>query len=101
MKSSNIIHKKEFIKNLKKCYAEKHNIQMSEETLGTILNELLEQIKEYLARGIGINLRGFGKFYTSIRTERRGTHPLTQKEIIIPERRVPLFKAGKELKDKI
>lgn len=54
-----------------------------------------------LQGGDRVTLVGFGTFSVSDRSERNGRNPQTGEVIKIEARRVPKFKAGKELTDKI
>ncbi len=51
--------------------------------------------------GQKIELRGFGSFRVRERGARRGRNPKTGEPVNIPAKRVPYFKAGKELKELI
>ena len=48
-----------------------------------------------------VQIVGFGAFETKVRAERMGRNPKTKEEIEIPATRVPVFKAGKVLKDAV
>ena len=72
---------------------------LSENKAGEALNVIIENITDELKNGEKVTLTGFGTFSTAERASRTGRHPQTGEEIIIPARRVPRFKAGKELKD--
>ncbi len=61
----------------------------------------LESIVEALNRGEKVELRGFGSFRVRARGARRGRNPKTGAAIEIPAKRIPYFKAGKELKEVI
>lgn len=64
--------------------------------------ESFEQVVlETLAEGGKIQLVGFGTFEVTTRKERNGRNPKTQEEMIIPEKKAPKFKAGKQLKDAV
>jgi integration host factor subunit beta len=54
-----------------------------------------------LNKGEKIELRGFGSFRVRGRGARRGRNPKTGEPVNIPAKRVPYFKAGKELKELI
>ena len=58
-------------------------------------------ITEALANGDKVQLVGFGGFETKKREARVGRNPKTKEAIEIPASRVPVFKAGKALKDKV
>ena len=48
-----------------------------------------------------IELRGFGSFRVRRRRSRQGRNPKTGDRVDVPEKRIPYFKPGKELKDLI
>ncbi|HHV43859.1 MAG TPA: HU family DNA-binding protein [Firmicutes bacterium] len=58
-------------------------------------------ITEALARGEKVQLVGFGSFEVRQRAARKGRNPRTGEEIEIDSRQVPVFKAGKALKDAV
>lgn len=61
----------------------------------------LSVITEALAQGEKIQLVGFGAFEVKSRAERFGRNPKTKEQIKIPASKVPVFKAGKALKDAV
>ena len=65
------------------------------------MNAALDTITEALASGDKVQLVGFGGFETKKREARMGRNPKTKETIEIPASRVPVFKAGKALKDKV
>ena len=58
-------------------------------------------ISEELAKGGKVQLVGFGSFECKARNARIGRNPRTKQEIEIPASRVPVFNAGKALKDNV
>ena len=54
-----------------------------------------------MAAGDKVQLAGFGTFETKQRDARQGITPKTRETIEIPAATVPVFKAGKGLKDKV
>ena len=66
-----------------------------------MVEEVFELVAEGLAKGEKIDLRGFGTFSVRESAARSGRNPQTGEPIKIPARRVPAFKPGKELKDKV
>ncbi len=62
---------------------------------------LIDVISKNIASGDGVKLVGFGTFAVSQRQARVGRNPQTGAEIRIPARQVPIFKPGKELKEKV
>lgn len=65
------------------------------------MNATFEAITGALEAGEKVQLVGFGVFETKERGERIGRNPRTKAEIKIPASRVPVFKAGKALKDTV
>ena len=60
-----------------------------------------ETITEAVVKGDKVQLVGFGSFETKQREARTGRNPKTKETIEIPATRVPVFKAGKALKDAV
>ncbi len=65
------------------------------------VNAFIESISEALAKGEKVQLIGFGTFDVRKRNAREGRNPSTGETIKIAAQTVPVFKAGKGLKDKI
>ena len=66
-----------------------------------IVNATFDTIAAQMAAGERVQVSGFGIFETKQRQARVGRNPLTKEAIEIPASRVPVFKAGKALKDKV
>ena len=65
------------------------------------LGAVVETITEAVVKGDKVQLVGFGSFETKQREARPGRNPKTKETIEIPATRVPVFKAGKALKDAV
>jgi integration host factor subunit beta len=65
------------------------------------VNTILEAMAESLATGQRIEIRGFGSFALSTRPPRIGRNPKSGEKVLVPEKRVPHFKAGKELRERV
>lgn len=65
------------------------------------VNALFASIEEALARGDKVQLVGFGTFEVKERAARVGRNPRTGEEISIAATKVPVFKAGKALRDAV
>ena len=63
------------------------------------INATFDAITASLEAGDKVQLVGFGAFDVKERGARVGRNPKTKEEIQIPASRVPVFKAGKALKD--
>ena len=67
-----------------------------------VVQKTLDYIADELAAGKTIELRNFGVFECKVRKSRKGRNPNKPKdEVVIPERVVVKFRAGKELKDRV
>jgi len=58
-----------------------------------------ETIIEALSNGDSVGLIGFGTFEARHRPARKGRNPQTGEPLDIPAKTVPVFKAGKRLRD--
>lgn len=65
------------------------------------LNAFIDVVGDSLSKGEPISLVGFGSFIVRNRNARTGINPRTKEEVQIPASKVPAFKAGKSLKDKL
>ena len=65
------------------------------------LKAFIETVQDTLANGEKVSLIGFGTFETRERAAREGRNPKTREVINIPACTVPVFKAGKEFKEKV
>ena len=64
-----------------------------------VVNTVFGSIKDAMAKGDKIEIRGFGSFRLRHRRTREGRNPKTGTKVTVPAKRVPFFKAGKELKE--
>ena len=67
----------------------------------TLVDDLIEVISETLASGDRVDIRGFGAFVVKESAARTGRNPQTGEPIEIAARKVPAFRVGKELKDRV
>lgn len=65
------------------------------------VNAALEAITAALAEGEKVQLVGFGSFEVKKRAAHTGRNPRTKEAIEVPASTVPVFKAGKALKDAV
>jgi integration host factor subunit beta len=66
-----------------------------------IVTTVFEEISAALARGDRVELRGFGAFSVKQRPARTGRNPRTGATVQVTEKRVPFFKTGKELRERL
>ena len=66
-----------------------------------IVNIVLGEIVDALARGDRVELRGFGAFTVKYRAPRKARNPRTGQTVFVEEKYVPFFKSGKELRERL
>ncbi|MCT8973286.1 MULTISPECIES: integration host factor subunit beta [Microbaculum] len=66
-----------------------------------IVNTILEEITQALARGDRVELRGFGAFSVKNRPARTGRNPRTGAKVAVEQKFVPFFKTGKEMRERL
>ena len=62
---------------------------------------ILDAMSEALVKGDRIEIRGFGSFSLNYRPPRVGRNPKSGDKVSVPEKWVPHFKAGKELRERV
>lgn len=77
------------------------NSGLSKKDCEAALNAFTTAVENALKDGDKIQLTGFGSFEVKTRSERTGRNPKTKEVITIPASKVPVFKAGKSLKEAI
>ena len=66
-----------------------------------IVDTVFHNMKDALHRGEKIEIRGFGSFTVRTRRAKEGRNPKTGEKVAIPEKRIPFFKVGKELREMV
>lgn len=66
-----------------------------------VITVILEALKDRLAEGDRVELRGFGSFCTIYRKPRLGRNPRTGMRVDVPGKWVPHFKAGREMRGEV
>lgn len=62
---------------------------------------ILDAMVEALVRGERVEIRGFGSFGLNYRPSRLGRNPKTGEQVQVPEKYIPHFKAGKDLRERV
>ena len=75
--------------------------QLTKKDAESALKAFIDSVQEALENGEKVQLVGFGTFETRERAAREGRNPRTKETITIPASTVPVFKAGKEFKDRV
>src|SRR5215813_10017630 len=77
------------------------NPHLYQRDVEVIVTAIFDEIAAALARGDRVELRGFGAFSVKRRDSRTGRNPRTGEAVSVTEKRVPYFKTGKDLRDRI
>ena len=66
-----------------------------------IIDTVFNCVTKALKDGDRVELRGFGTFTTKLRNARIGRNPKTGDPVAIPQKKMPFFKMGKSMKERI
>ena len=65
------------------------------------VSAFFDSINDQLQEGGRVELRGFGAFSTREREARKGRNPRTGAAVDVSAKRVPYFKPGKEMRERL
>ena len=82
---------------LVKALADQANISLDEATL--VVNTFVDSMKDSLLEGGRVEIRGFGSFKVKEYGSYAGRNPRTGEKVAVEPKRLPYFRAGKELKE--
>lgn len=74
---------------------------MSKRDVEIVVDTIFDSMRTALARHDRIEIRGFGSFIAKPRRAREGRNPRTGAKVHVPQKWVPFFTCGKELKDRV
>jgi len=74
---------------------------ISKRDIEIIVNTIFDSMTQALARHDRIEIRGFGSFIAKPRRAREGRNPRTGEQVHVPQKWVPFFTVGKELRLRI
>lgn len=77
------------------------NPDLRPEEVDRVVDIFFDEIAARLAEGGRVELRGFGTFSTKLRDARTGRNPRTGDAVAVPAKRVPYFKPGKEMRERL
>jgi integration host factor subunit beta len=66
-----------------------------------VINTIFEAMVEALSRGEGIEIRGFGSFTVRQYKAYEGRNPRTGEPVHVSPKRLPFFRVGKELRERV
>ena len=74
-------------------------IHLTKKQTELVVNTVFQSITDSLSDGKKVELRGFGSFRIRERNARVGRNPKSGAQVDVPAKRVPFFKAGKDLRE--
>ncbi len=77
------------------------NPDLRTEEVEQVVDIFFDEIITRLAEGGRVELRGFGNFSTRQRNARTGRNPRTGESVAVPSKKVPYFKPGKEMRERL
>ena len=77
------------------------NPHLYQRDIERLVSTILGEITSALERGGRVELRGFGAFDVKTRGARIGRNPRTGESVEVVEKRVPFFKACKDMRDRL
>ena len=77
------------------------NPDLRPEEVEQVVDIFFDEIATRLAERGRVELRGFGTFSTRQRDARSGRNPRTGDTVDVPEKKVPYFKPGKEMRERL
>lgn len=77
------------------------NPELRAEEVEQVVDVFFDEIALRLAEGGRVELRGYGTFSTRQRESRTGRNPRTGEAVSVPSKRVPYFKPGKEMRERL
>ena len=77
------------------------NPDLRAEEIEQVVDIFFDEIAARLAEGGRVELRGFGAFSTRSRDARKGRNPRTGETVDVPSKKVPYFKPGKEMRERL
>ena len=83
------------------AYLAEENPHLFQRDVERIVTTIFDEIASALSRGDRVELRGFGAFSVKHREARIGRNPRTGEAVNVAAKRVPYFKTGKQLRDKL
>jgi integration host factor subunit beta len=79
----------------------RENSELRIDDVERALDAFFDEITASLAEGGRVELRGFGAFSTRQRDGRKGRNPRTGESVEVAEKRVPYFKPGKDMRQRL
>jgi integration host factor subunit beta len=79
----------------------KEECRISKAEAAAVVDQFFESISEALAKGDRVEIRGLCSFYAKEYKSYQGRNPKTGKSVKVAPKKLPFFKCGKELKERV
>ena len=79
----------------------KNECRLSKKEAAAVIDLFFESMSEALSRGNRVEIRGLCSFYVKEYRSYKGRNPKTGESVQIAPKKLPFFKCGKELKDRV
>ena len=76
-------------------------LDLTQREVESVVSAFFDSVGDPLATGGRVELRGFGAFSTRKRDARTGRNPRTGESVEVDAKRVPYFKPGKEMRERL
>jgi integration host factor subunit beta len=75
--------------------------RLSRNEAASVVELFFKSMSEALAKGERVEIRGLCSFYVKEYQSYKGRNPKTGESVIVNPKRLPFFKCGKELKERV
>ena len=79
----------------------KNECRLSKKEAATVIDLFFGSMSEALARGDRVEIRGLCSFYVKEHESYKGRNPKTGERVQVAPKKLPFFKCGKELKERV
>jgi integration host factor subunit beta len=79
----------------------KNEHRLSKKEAAAVVDLFFESMSEALARGDRVEIRGLCSFYVKEHKSYKGRNPKTGESVEVAPKKLPFFKCGKELKERV
>jgi integration host factor subunit beta len=76
-------------------------INLNQKVAKVVVDTIVDRIKDAIVNGERVEIRGFGSFSLRSYKSYKGRNPKNGEVVHVPEKKLPYFKVGKELKETI
>jgi integration host factor subunit beta len=79
----------------------KNECQISKKEAAAVVDIFFDQISTALAEGDRVEIRGLCSFFVKEYKSYQGRNPMTGESVTVAPKKLPFFKIGKELKERV